>query len=286
MHDPNRAWKWAFIVGLVAIALIVLIPPSETLKGGIDLVGGTSMLFEIDTTGLDARDRKGLAGRVMEILKQRVDPGGQRNLEWRPIGNSRLEIRMPLPPREALERRQVFNETMERIRGMNVWRGEIERALSAGEEQRDALLADLTRDVPERAGLFSTLMAARDTYRAAQESGQETGIDELAATYEKAFSDVLGTSMPDSRFKDVLAITKENDRNAELAKLKATYPSYNTPVETGEDEGPKGAIDRAVAAYDAWAKYKADLEDPSDLKRLLRGAGVLDFRILADRDTD
>jgi SecD/SecF fusion protein len=284
MHDPNRAWKWAFVVALVAIALIVLIPPSETLKGGIDLVGGTSMLFEIDTTGLDAQEKKGLAGRVMDILKQRVDPGAQRNLEWRPIGNSRLEIRMPLPPREALERRRGFNEAMERIRRMNVWRGEIERALSAGEEQRDVLLSDLVRDVPEREGLFNALKTARDAYDAAQESKPATGLEEQAAAYEKAFSDVLATSMPETRLKDVLTIDKKEDRDAELAKLLEAFPSYNAPVETAEGEEPKGRIDQAVAAYDAWAKYKADLEDPSDLKRLLRGAGVLDFRILADRD--
>ncbi len=34
----------------------------------------------------------------MEALKKRVDPLGLRNLVWRPQGNDRIEIEMPLSP--------------------------------------------------------------------------------------------------------------------------------------------------------------------------------------------
>ena len=39
-------------------------------------------------------------------------------------------------------------------------------------------------------------------------------------------------------------------------------------------------IDDVIAAYDAYKPDKGTLDDPSDLKRMLRGAGVLEFRIL------
>ena len=52
MHDTNRLMKWLLILGLVVMALVSLWPPQEKLKGGIDLVGGSSLLFEIDTAGL------------------------------------------------------------------------------------------------------------------------------------------------------------------------------------------------------------------------------------------
>ena len=73
MHDPNRLIKWLLIIALVVISLAVLYPPNEKLKGGIDLVGGTSLLFEIDTTGLDPSMQRDLSTRVMHILKDRVD---------------------------------------------------------------------------------------------------------------------------------------------------------------------------------------------------------------------
>ena len=37
----------ASLVFLVVLSLAVLYPPSEKLKGGIDLVGGSSLLFEL-----------------------------------------------------------------------------------------------------------------------------------------------------------------------------------------------------------------------------------------------
>ena len=53
MNDPNRLTKWLLVLGMTALALLSLYPPQRKLKGGIDLVGGTSLLFEIDTSGLD-----------------------------------------------------------------------------------------------------------------------------------------------------------------------------------------------------------------------------------------
>jgi SecD/SecF fusion protein len=297
MQDPNRAWKWAFVVLLVVIALVVLYPPKDTLKGGIDLVGGTSLTYEVDTSGLSAQEKRGLAEAVMDVLKQRVDPGAQRNLEWRPIGNNRLEIRMPMPPAEARERRQAFDDAMKHLKAMNVWRSEVESALSTGEDRRDHELAKLVRGVSERTELFNELKAARDELKVAQDelkAAEDAGADDTSAlrelvdqkstAYEEAFTKVLGTSLPETRLKDVLAIESEETRKAELDKLKEAYPAYNKPVPSEAGEAAPGVIDQIVEAYDAWAKYKGDLEDPSDLKRLLRGAGVLEFRILADRD--
>jgi SecD/SecF fusion protein len=297
MQDPNRAWKWAFVVLLVVIALVVLYPPDKTLKGGIDLVGGTSLTYEIDTSGLSAQEKRGLAEAVMDVLKQRVDPGAQRNLEWRPIGNNRLEIRMPMPPAEARERREAFDEAMKHLKAMNIGRSEIESALSAGKDQRDHELAKLVRGVSERTELFNELKAARDELKFAQDeltAAEDAGADDTAAlkelvdqkstAYEETFTKVLATSLPENRLKDVLAIENEEARKAELDKLKEAYPAYNKPLPSEAGEAAPGVIDRIVEAYDAWAKYKGDLEDPADLKRLLRGAGVLEFRILADRD--
>jgi SecD/SecF fusion protein len=58
-----------------------------------------------------------------------------------------------------------------------------------------------------------------------------------------------------------------------LDKIKAQWPAYAQ------------RIDQLVAKYDEWSSKKGALEDPSDLKRRIRGAGVLEFRIVADRDT-
>ena len=54
-----------------------------------------------------------LAEQVMESLKKRVDPDGVRNLIWRPQGNTRLEIQMPLTGNtdKAKEIRKTFDDS-------------------------------------------------------------------------------------------------------------------------------------------------------------------------------
>ncbi len=57
--DKNLVWKIVLIVVLVVVAGWTLYPPTKTLKPGIDLAGGTSLIYEIDTHGLsEARNRE------------------------------------------------------------------------------------------------------------------------------------------------------------------------------------------------------------------------------------
>jgi len=281
MHDPNRLMKWILVIGLVVLSITILWPPREKLKGGIDLVGGTSMLFEIDTAGLDPMAQRDLSTRVMSVLKDRVDPKGQLNLEWRPVGNSRLEIRMPRPPKEALERRERYNATIEQVRARNITRYDVETALNAGEAARDAALQALVRSVEERPPRIEALKTAYADYLAAQQADDPAATDAASAVYEEAMDSLLATSLGIQRLSDALALEDAKKRDEQLQRLRATFPAYDAGTIT-EPEGK--LITKVMLAYDRWAENKADLEDPSDLKRRIRGAGVLEFRILADRD--
>src|SRR5438067_1369659 len=87
------------IVAVLLIAMWAVFPNGNlkepNLKPGIDMVGGTSLLYEIKLPPGGYHGQKTLAEEVMESLKKRVDPQGVRNLIWRPQGNTRLEIQMP-----------------------------------------------------------------------------------------------------------------------------------------------------------------------------------------------
>lgn len=279
MNDPNRPFKWLLVITLVALSIVVLYPPSEKLKGGIDLVGGSSLLYEIDTTGMQAAEQSGLSTRVMRVLKDRVDPEGQMNLEWRPVGNTRLEVRMPRPPKQALERRAAYNEALDALSALNIGRRDVEEALNAPPEERPARLEALVRGIEERRALIDAAKSAYDEYTAAQGSSDSAALQAASQKYEEAIKQLVGTSLPVNRLRDVLAIPAGEARDRELATLRSTYPSYDKA-----GDGSTGMITRLEAAYSAWAANKAELEDPSDLKRRLRGSGVLEFRILAERD--
>src|SRR4051794_20652129 len=66
------------------------------LRPGIDIAGGTSLLYEIkQPEGAPPVGNGSLAEQVASLLKKRVDPNGVRNLIWRPQGDTRLEIQLP-----------------------------------------------------------------------------------------------------------------------------------------------------------------------------------------------
>ncbi len=81
--------KVVFIVVLVLLASWLLYPWGSTLKLGTDLAGGTSLIFEIDDTGLLPIQKRGLSQNMITVIRRRVDPANIQNLIWRPQGNTR-----------------------------------------------------------------------------------------------------------------------------------------------------------------------------------------------------
>ncbi len=269
MQDKNLFWKVAFIVLVILWSVYQIYPPSKQLKGGIDLVGGYSLLYEIDTTGL--KNTAGLATRVMERLKQRVDPDGVRNLVWRPVGDTRLEIQMPLPPKETIEMRKKFRAAMDALIKTNVRISELERALNLKGKQRERALAELVRGVPERKKIFADIVKAYDAWMSARKANKDKSIlEDLEENYEAELDKLLATNFDIKEFNEVLELDIGlSERKKDLEKIKKKYPSR------------VGLIENAIKAYAEWSKVKGPLDNPSDLMRLLRGQGVLEFHILA-----
>ncbi|HUU83453.1 MAG TPA: protein translocase subunit SecD [Phycisphaerae bacterium] len=272
MERQNRVLMWLIVLVPLVWAVLRIIPPEDRLKGGIDLVGGCSLLYEIDTAGLAPQDIRGLSEKVMRVLQRRVDPNAQLNLVWRPVGNTRLEVQMPRPPKKAQDRRREKDAATAKLTARNVGRREVELVLSSDAATRVQRLDELVRGVTERRPKLTALQETYDAYLAVK-GGEDVDAEENArVAYEAAFGEVLATSLAPARLEDVFAIKETKQRSEQVGKLKTEHASYADLISEIEQK------------YDVWAAQKAALEDPSDLKRLLRGAGVLEFRILADRD--
>src|SRR5262245_54126348 len=76
----------------------------ERFKLGVDLSGGTILVYEIDTRKVAEANKDGkesisasdLANRLAEKLKQRIDPNDLYNIVIRPSkGEGRVEIILP-----------------------------------------------------------------------------------------------------------------------------------------------------------------------------------------------
>lgn len=288
MGEKNLWSKVGLIVLLVGLSIWQIYPPKKNLKPGIDLGGGYSALFEIDDT--NAKDDPHLAEKVMDILKKRIDPGSTRNLIWRPIGRNRLEIQMPRARGETGARE--YQAVRDKLLATNITEAEVRAALALSPAERDSKLAELVRGVSARKPLFEQLARVDDRYRRALRLA-----DSQPATTQPAATQPAADTQPAEEIGVIL-----EDRADVIDKLLATNLSVpalidrlelgpKSPTRAGEIEKIKkahpdlaGTIDEMVVAYDEWSKRKGVLEDPSDLLRLLKGAGVLEFRILATRD--
>ncbi len=338
--SKNLVPKSILIVILVALALWTLYPPSKTLKPGIDLAGGTSLIYAIDTEGLSAAEEQDLAQRMITVLRRRIDPTDIQNLVWRPQGNTRFEIQMPLASKETQARRDEYDAALSTLLAKNVNPATIMRALQQPPEQRSEDFKTYAQNDPNRLEILTELTTVydarakaqdqRDTLSAALASLKEklsaAGVDmdrveanrrdwiklgdeELAKTlsdflgsetqigilteYVKAYqeqTDVLDQLTTQGGLNDRYEAAKRKldqlnlteDQTAYALELPEKSPQRAQRLERLKAEFPDRVadIERVVVAFDAYRPFQGQLDDPRDLQRMLKGAGVLEFRVL------
>jgi len=341
--DKNVTFKLVLIVVLVIVAVWTLYPPDKTLKPGIDLAGGTSLIYEIDTHGLQEIEKRDLSQRMITVLRRRIDPANIQNLVWRPQGSTRFEIQMPLASAEAREKRKNFQEALTTLLAENINRAKIMRSLPKAVDDRTEDFNDFAQGDPNRLTILETLATAYD-----ERKDKQTERDNLAAELETAEDKVssagldldeiklnrgdwakLNEQQLQDALKEFLDSEDDLDLLTEYVKTYAEWadvvdqltdpdPNIGKNIQYEEAKGdlyklnlteeqinfclemsPKSTerkrrikalkaefkdraekIDNVVAAFDEYRPFKGRLDDPADLQRLLKGAGILEFRIL------
>ncbi len=348
----NLLPKIVVIIVLVVLAAWTLYPPSKTLKPGIDLAGGTSLIYEIDTQDLEEDAKNELAQRMITVLRRRIDPANIQNLVWRPQGNTRFEIQMPLASAEARTKRQNYEKSLNKLLGKNISPAVIMHSVKKPAEEQVKDFNDFAEGDPNRLTILSelgtiydelkNLQNKRDQLEAELQSTENTissaGLDleqikdkrsnwakleqeKLQGTLQE-FTDVddnikllAGYVKTYTEWASVLEqlTDPESGKNAQYEKAKKGLDRLNLTEDqvnlilqmpaksVRRNEAIKELIakfpDRTVeinnvaAAFDEYRPFKGRLDDPRDLQRMLKGAGILEFRILpiqgqAGVDTD
>lgn len=350
------AWKFSLIAVIIVLAIVLLYPPQKSLKPGLDLAGGTSLIYEIDTHGIPERDQKGLAQNMITVLRRRIDPANIQNLVWRPHGNTRFEIQMPLASPEAREKRQNYEAVLNELLSQNINTAKIMRSLSKSPEQRAEDFNDFSGGYEQRKDILYNLTDAYDRLQAAREQQDKLAekltkpeqqiesagldLDEvqnnvgywISVDEPNHLSELIKTFLGDdyskqnldlllnytelySQWSDVTdkltdaetglnvlykeAVRKLNQLSLTEDQLKLVLDmpgdSLRRSVAINElkEQFPDRAelIDKIVAAFDEYRPFQGRLDDPKDLQRMLKGAGILEFRILPtigqlDSDTE
>ncbi len=165
----NLTPKIILILVLVVAAVVALYPPSKTLKPGIDLAGGTSLIYAINTEGLSGDEQRDLAQRMITVLRRRIDPANIQNLVWRPLGNTRFEIQMPLASKETQVKRDAYLTALNDLLEENINPAVILRALQMPPEKRTQEIAEFAQGDPNRSTALNELAAIHDERKQLQD---------------------------------------------------------------------------------------------------------------------
>ncbi len=348
------------VIILIVFAAANLYPPSEKLKPGIDLAGGTSLIYEIDTTGLENAEIDGLSQRLVPILLRRIDPGNIQNIIMRPQGDTRIEIQVPLASADTLRRRQSYDRAMEAISKDNLNLAMIKRTLAKEPNERALLFAEFAADSNERKEILEQLASAYDARKAAQDKRDafKAELDTITQELGKAGVNketlisiapawatmdpngqefTLQSLISDVNDRDTKKTDAEQAKNQKRSQIEQYFEIYQqwgqvvdelTKPETGLNAvyrqaeiklkdfnlGPEALaevlempvksikratliqqfknnfpseaekIDNLLNAFEEYRPVRGRIDGPQDVKRMLKGAGVLEFRILPKLD--
>ena len=194
--NKNLTWKLGLIVILVVFAVLQLKPVWDSeegklhlnLKPGIDLAGGTSLIYDIDTQDLDNNERKGIAERMIPMLRKRIDPTNVANIEMNPLGDTRIEIKLPLASTDTKEKRQAFENALEALEKENTNLLVIKKALSKDANTRKATFEKFANGSQQKLDILNTLANAYDQRKTQQDKRDDLAkkLDEVYAKVEKA----------------------------------------------------------------------------------------------------
>jgi len=339
--EKNLTLKCVLVFVLVIAAIATLYPPQERLKPGIDLAGGTSLIYEINTQGLKKGESKGLAEEMIKVLRRRIDPANIQNLIWRPQGDRRFEIQMPLADAETRQRRQDYESALSSLLEKNINPAVIMRSLKKPPAQREADFEKFAQQSDQRMAILAELAEAYDQHKELRERTDELnaqlktlegklsfigldtnvikanrhrwrGLDsqqlkeslikffasednlDLLTEYMKIYSDwadetdkltrpETGSNLRYSNAKQALdQLNLSQDQIESVLEKPEKSPVRKQTIEHFKTEFPDRAdlIDKVVAAFDRYRPYQGRLDDPKDLQRMLKGAGILEFKIL------
>ncbi|MHC5025933.1 MAG: protein translocase subunit SecD [Planctomycetota bacterium] len=295
----NIGFKLICILALLALCAWSVFPPKERIRLGKDLRGGVSLIYHVDIPD-GITDRAGLVTQTIQVLKERVNPKGVFDISIQPLGQDRIEVVMPLPTAEVRALQDAYRAQLDELLAeAQIIPMELDTALEAGTaiakycgDDRDSI----------RCGQISDLQAAWDKLQEvtrlleANTDVSQTPIleDKVAAAdinLETLREAALRLSLDRARVVRVLGLSPiatpaRDDQGNELLDPATGEPQMQDAPRMvslnalrGEFPSAAGKLESVVAAFDAYEARRTGLDDPEDLKRLLRGSGVLQFHI-------
>jgi SecD/SecF fusion protein len=202
---------------------------------------------------------------------------------------------MPLPSENVAAARRSYEQQLEAIAAANVMRSEVLGVIKADPAIRDAAMAALERGVSGRVALLKAAADAQQASDAAREAYEAVKADaeksiaavEKAAEAERALDQAIAAVMATNIDPDEIGLLLSLDRQPQLDPQRQPIPNSSKRDKAlaqmlASNAARSEQVRSIVKASDDYDQVKGRLDDPNDLIRLLRGSGMLEFRIAAD----
>lgn len=281
---------------LLGASVWAIIPPKEKLRLGKDLRGGASLVYSVQIRS--GEDAKAVLSETIDVLRKRVDPDGLLEISMVPQGRDRIEITMPLPNDEVKALKKKFEDELSKL-GRGAIKGErLDQLLRLPADQREGEIQRLAGGDAKRVDLLraaATAWDASQAKRAELDAAKAAGkpaeeIDALvdaAASAEKSVDDAMSAVLraavsPEEVRRALLLSARERTlRDQETGKVVSLGSARDRAIKKIRESHPEisAELDAVIRAYDSYTQKRRSLDDPQDLIRMLRGAGVLTFRI-------
>lgn len=292
--------KIIVIVLVIGACLVSIFPPSSKIRLGKDLKGGVSLVYSVAIP--ENADADEVLGQVIDVLKDRVNPKGVLDISMQPMGRDRIEVVMPLPSDSVRELQKQYQLELEKLaKDARLRPAELEQALAAGNavEKFGGTGGNRDRDLK---ALQKQYNSAKNSRQKLMEARAAVPVDEaLVSSLEDSLAraEIKVEDLKSSLFKQTLdeaellaAITLDNSPQVLKNADGTVQRDEDGELVTGPSEQDAALLalraklphlsDQILALeeiYDTYASQRTGLDDPEDLKRLLRGAGVLEFHI-------
>jgi len=288
----NLIWKIILIIALLIGCVFAITPPEKKIRLGRDLSGGVSLIYSVRMD--EDVDRKEVLSQTIEVLKERVNPDGVFDIQMTPLGTDRIEVVMPLPSPEVKELAEVYRGHLdELLDAAQIRTSELDQSIAdgnavslfGGEGLRGTLVSNLQT-------LHEELQRLNDVLEANPNDGSiEQQVADVEIEYEDTREQLLAMSLDRNEVARLLQLSPEGDplrdengyvirdastdevlrgtapRDVAFNDLESSYPHLS--LQLGE----------LLDTFDTYQNQRTGFDDPEDLIRMLRGAGVLDFRI-------
>jgi len=138
----SKFFRGYFLLVLLIAGCVYSLGDYQTsIKKGIDLEGGSELLYEIPLENVPASQRSSVASDVKDVISARFDSFGLKEISVAISGNNRLLIQLPGSDNDALER---LKGQIERAGQLNI------HLVSAAEYSSPTVVAEIEADMTRR----------------------------------------------------------------------------------------------------------------------------------------